>query len=428
MKTDEIVKLLKESGAFAWRITDTRTRGWEFYFIRHNLDQNRSKDLENIQITVFILSEDGKSVGSAIAEMGPDESEEYVRLTIKDLIFQAGLVGDAYYELKGPEGDLIAEAGDIDINRISSDFIDTMNNIPEDEVTFMNSYEIFVSSVKRRIVTSTGIDVTEEYPVSLLETVVNAKNKEHEIEFYKLYDSGTCVKKDISEDLGKTFSCGRMRLDAGKTPSLGKCDVVFSSEDAVRLYEFFKDGLDVSYVYMKYSPFEKGKPIAEDIKGDRVTLKALRELPGSSLNRMTDLEGSLIYDEVLMSENVPLAFCGGTKFSYYLGEKNTFIPGNYEVSGGTHTAEELLKGPVLECIFFSDFQVDSLSGDIFGEIRLALLHEADGTVRPVTGGSISGNIRDLLKDMKMSMERTRYDSALIPSLTRLANVTVTGAE
>ncbi|MCR4792164.1 MAG: TldD/PmbA family protein [Lachnospiraceae bacterium] len=428
MKTDTLIKLLKESGAFAWRITDTVTKGWEFYFIRHMLDQNRSKDIENIQITVFVLSEDGKSVGSATAEMGPDESEEYARLTIKDLIFQAGLVTDAYYELKGPGAEFAIEDEDIDINRISSDFIDMMKNIHEDDVTFMNSYEIFVSSIKRRIVTSTGIDVTEKYPVSLLETVVNAKDPSHEIEFYKLYDSGTCVKKDIGDDLSKTFACGRDRLDAEKTPSLDKADVVFSSEDAVRLYEFFKDGLDCAFIYMKYSPFEKGKEIADEVKGDRITLKALKNLPGSSQNRMTDDEGSPIYDEVLMKDNVPAAFHGGTKFSYYMGEKNTFIPGNYEVSGGTHSKEELLAGPVLECIFFSDFQVDTMSGDIFGEIRLAYLHEADGTVRPVTGGSVSGNLRELMKDMRMSTERSRYDNALIPSYTRLAGVTVTGAE
>jgi len=428
MKAENIVKLLNESGAFAWRITDTLTRGWEFYFIRHNLDQNRSKDLENIQITVYVLSEDGKSVGTATAEMGPDESEEYVKLTIRDLIFQAGLVGDAYYELKAPAGDMAAPDEDIDINRISADFIDTMKNIHEDDVTFMNSYEIFVSSIKRRIITSTGIDVTEKYPVSLLETVVNAKSPEHEIEFYKLYDSGTCIKDDISTDLEKTCVYGRDRLDAGKTPSLGKCDVVFSSEDAVRLYEFFRDGLDTAYIFMKYSSFEKGKPIADEIKGDMVTLKVLKNLPGSSMNRMTDPEGSLIRDEVLMEKNVPMAFHGGTKFSYYLGEKDTFIPGNYEVSGGTHSKEELLKGPVLECIFFSDFQVDTMSGDIFGEIRLAYLHGEDGSVKPVTGGSISGNIKDLLADMKMSTDRTRYDNALIPSYTRLAGVTVTGAE
>ena len=428
MKIENIVNMLNESGAFAWRITDTLTKGWEFYFIRHDLDQNRSKDIENIQITVFVKSEDGKTVGSASADMGPDETDEYVRLTIKDLIFQAGLVGDAYYELKDPSDISEASNDDIDINKISSDFINVMKDLHEDDETFMNSYEIFVSSVTRRIVTSTGIDVTEKYPVSLLETVVNAKDSEHEIEFYKLYDSGTCNKESLIRDIAGTMKHGKARLAAEKTPNLGKMDVVFSSEDALRIYECFKDGLDVAYVYMKYSPFVKGKEIAPNVKGDKVTFKAVKYLPGSSQNRTTDSEGTPIADKVLMKDNVPLAFCGGTKFSYYMGEKDTFIPSNYEVEGGSHSAEELLKGPVLECVFFSDFQVDTMSGDLFGEIRLAYLHEADGSVRVLTGGSVSGNIRLLLTDMKMSKERSAYDNALIPTYTRLAGVTVTGAE
>jgi len=129
-----------------------------------------------------------------------------------------------------------------------------------------------------------------------------------------------------------------------------------------------------------------------------------------------------------MEAGIPKAFHGSTRFSYYMGEKDTFILSNYEVSGGTYSSEELLKGPVLECVYFSDFQVDTLTGDIFGEIRLAYLHEADGTVKPVTGGSVSGNLRMLMMDMKMSEERTRYDNALIPTYTRLSGVTVTGAE
>ncbi len=428
MKTDEIIELLKKSGADAWRITDTVKKGWEFYFIRHDLDQNRSKSLENILITVFVASKDREYVGSASAEVGPDETKEYIELTIKDLIFQAGLVKDKYYELKAPAQDLEIPDRDIDLNAISADFINTFKSIPETEETYMNSYEIFVSSVERRIVTSTGTDVTEKYPVSLLDTVVNAKNGDHEIEFYKLYDSGECQKEALKADIGKTMEHGRARLRAQNTPNLEKCDVVFSSEDALRIYELFKDGLDTSFIYMKYSPFKKGEPIAEDVKGDKVTLRALRSVEGSSLNRVTDEEGSPIKDTLLMEENVPVSFHGSSRFSYYLNEKDTFIVGNYEVEGGSYSAEELLKGPVLECVFFSDFQVDTLTGDMFGEIRLAYLHEADGTVRPVTGGSVSGNLRELISDMKMSRERTLYDSAIIPSYTRIAGVTVTGAE
>lgn len=428
MKIEQIKELLEKSGAFAWRITQTKTRRWEFYFIRHDLDQNRSADIENYQITVFVKSEDGKGVGSASAEMGPDETFEYVELTIKDLLFQAGLIKDAYYELKAPAE--LPETGekDVDLNRISADFMDTVKNLPETDEVFMNSYEIFVSDVKRRIVTSTGIDVTERYPVSLLETVVNARNSDREIEFYKLYDSGICMKNDLKTDLGKTFEYGPSRLVAEKTPSLGKADVVFSGEDAVRLYEYFKDGLDCAFIHMKYSSFKKGESIAEGICGDKVTLKTLRTLDGSSMNMLTDPEGTPIEDRVLMEDDVPKAFHGGTKFSYYLGEKDTFIPGNYEVSGGSRSRDELLKGPVLECVFFSDFQVDTMSGDLFGEIRLAFLHEEGGRVRPVTGGSISGNMKDFVRNMKMSADRSRYDNALIPTYTRLADVTVTGAE
>ena len=428
MKIDMIKELLEKSGAFAWRITDTVTKGWEFYFIRHNLDQNRSKDIENIQITVYVLSDDKKSVGTASADMGPDETKEYVELTIKDLIYQASLVQDAYYELKAPAYSEIPAMEDADINKISSEFIDTMKNVEEDDEAFLNSYEIFVSSITRRIVTSTGIDVTEKYPVSLLETVVNARNRDQEIEFYNLYDSGLCLKDDIKRNVASTMKHGRNRLGAEKTPSLDKYDVVFSSDDAVRIYEFFKDALDIAYICMKYSPLEKNKPVIEGIKGDKVTLKEVKNLPGSSQNREVDAEGSPIRDEILMENGIPRAFHGSTRFSYYMGEKDTFMLSNYEVSGGTHESEELLKGPVLECVYFSDFQVDTLTGDIFGEIRLAYLHEADGSIKPVTGGSVSGNLRMLMMDMKMSKDRTRYDNALIPTLTRLSGVTVTGAE
>ena len=428
MKIDMIKELLEKSGAFAWRITDTVTKGWEFYFIRHSLDQNRSKDIENIQITVYVLSDDKKSVGTASADMGPDETKEYVELTIKDLMYQATLVQDAYYELKAPGKYDVPALEDADINKISSDFIDTMKNLEEDDEAFLNSYEIFVSSITRRIVTSTGIDVTEKYPVSLLETVVNARNREQEIEFYNLYDSGLCLKDDIKRNVASTMKHGRNRLSAGKTPSLEKYDVVFSSDDAVRIYEFFKDALDIAYICMKYSPLEKNKPVIEGIKGDKVTLKAVKNLPGSSQNREVDSEGSPIRDEILMEDGIPKAFHGNTRFSYYMNEKDTFMLSNYEVSGGTHESEELLKGPVLECVYFSDFQVDTLTGDIFGEIRLAYLHEADGSIKPVTGGSVSGNLRMLMADMKMSKDRTRYDNALIPTLTRLSGVTVTGAE
>ena len=50
---DTIVRLLNEAGVAAWEISEVRTRGWEFYFIRHALDQNRVKDVAHITVKVY---------------------------------------------------------------------------------------------------------------------------------------------------------------------------------------------------------------------------------------------------------------------------------------------------------------------------------------------------------------------------------------
>ena len=96
------------------------------------------------------------------------------------------------------------------------------------------------------------------------------------------------------------------------------------------------------------------------------------------------------------------------------------------VSGGTASEAELRTGDYLEVVEFSDFQVDEITGDIAGEIRLAYLHR-DGKTIPVSGGSVSGNMAELARTMRFSKESRQYNCHLIPAVTRLQGVTVTGA-
>ena len=65
------------------------------------------------------------------------------------------------------------------------------------------------------------------------------------------------------------------------------------------------------------------------------------------------------------------------------------------------------------------FSADSILNRIAGE---------PGKIQEFDIASSSGNMKDFIKSIKMSSERTRYDNALIPSYTRLEGVTVTGAE
>ena len=74
--TDRIIELLKAQGVDGFEVTDKCTSAWEFYFIKHELDQNRVRDVEHISVTVYRKLEDGKFLGSATQEISPTASDE----------------------------------------------------------------------------------------------------------------------------------------------------------------------------------------------------------------------------------------------------------------------------------------------------------------------------------------------------------------
>ncbi len=176
---------------------------------------------------------------------------------------------------------------------------------------------------------------------------------------------------------------------------------------------------------MRVSEWEIGKPISEELRGDKVSIKVLRNLPNSSKNFDVDAEGSYIQERYLIRDGVVESYNGARQFSQYLGLEDNSIIYNAQVSGGTRSAEELRSGDYLEVVEFSDFSVDEMGGDIAGEIRLGYLHK-DGVTTIVTGGSVAGNMEDALKDMTFSKETTQYDRYVIPEVTCLKNLRITG--
>jgi predicted Zn-dependent protease len=424
---DTIVQILKDAGVHAWEITDEKKQGWEFYFIRHALDQNRAKNVEHITVKVYQLIDGGEFMGSAASEIPPTASYEEAKAIIDGLSYRATLVKNRPYDLE-PLSEAHKAPRDLtpaDVPAIAGDFIRAMGQLPETATEDINSYEIFAASVTRRILTSTGIDVTEVYPSSMIEVVVNARKDGHEIELYRNYVSGTCDAAGLKDDLVRTMGYGKDRLVTSPTPLLGTVDVMFTTKDACDIYDFFVERLDPQMVFRKMSDWQLGTPIASEIQGDKVTVKAVRTLENSSSNFAFDAQGAPIRDTVMLEQSVPRAYLGGRMFSAYMGLTDSFIPSNIVVEGGSRSAAELRTGRYLEVVEFSDFQVDAMTGDIFGEIRLGYLHDGD-KVTPVSGGSVSGSMRDFVKQMYLSRESVQYNNMKIPAVTLLKNVTVTG--
>ena len=419
---EQLLSILKTSGADAWEVADINEWGWEFYFIRHRLDQHRTKAVDSFSVKVYKKLEDGQFLGSASAQIAPDASEEEMRKIVAGLCRDASYVRNPFYTLNKPAGAETAKTASMDMKTVCADFLQTMQSLPETDTEDLNSYEIFVSEIRRRFLNSEGIDVTDVYPSSMVEAVVNARKDGHEIELYRLFKSGTCNREQLSQELAEALACGRDRLSASPTPALGTMDVVFSTDPAKELYWYFIDRLHTTLVYRGMSDWKTGDAIAPE----NMTLRALKALPNSSRNTAWDNEGAPIRDLDLIDHGKAVSYWGGRQFSQYLGLDSSFEANNFAVSGGTESAEELCTGDYLEVVEFSDFQADAITGDIAGEIRLAYLHK-DGKVTPVSGGSISGNVRELMDGFRFSKETRQYNCVLIPAVTRLQGVSVTGA-
>ena len=425
---DFILELLADSAADGWTVRDEVSEGWEFYFIHHNLDQNRIRHTEHITLTVYKKSDDGKYLGRASAKLAPTADRAETKALIDSLTHEAALVKNPVYELMTPAPAVMkADEAEVDVSRIAEDFICTMKDLPETDGEDINSYEIFVDKITCRYVSSTGIDISYTYPVSQIEVIVNARKDEHEIELYRMFKSGTCDSEGLNEEISKAMQYGKDKLRAKKTPSLGSCDIVLSTDAALEVYEYFTARMSCDMKYMGISDWEIGREVAEGAVGDKVTVEARRFLPNSSANAPYDAEGAPRRDMMIIKDGIAENRYGSRQFSQYLGLFDSFIPGNFAVSGGTSKAEEIRTGRYLEIVEFSDFQVSALNGDIFGEIRLGYLHDG-GQVTAVEGGAVSGTMLDFAKDLHMSTEQKQYNNMLIPEVTRLKGVSITGAE
>lgn len=419
-----IKKKLKALGCDTFELTERNVTAWEFYFIRHKLDQNRVSRVKTYEVKLYRPLDNGEMLGSASGTISPTASDAEIETTLQNMYYQASLVKNPFYTLTDVPVPAVKSAS-VDIEAIANGFLSAMQAVPETETERINSYEIFVREVRKTFENSNGVTYTVTYPSSMIEVVVNASREGHEIELYRNFTSGVCDEKQLTQDVHKALRFGRDRLIAQPTPKLEKSDVIFSSADACALYEYFATRMSAGMQFRKLSDWKVGEPIAEDVTGDRVTLFAAATLNNSSKSFPIDEEGALIRERYLIRDGVAESVWGSRQMCQYLGVADSSLVYNFVVSGGGQAAAALHEGDYLELVEFSDFQVDPIGGDLLGEIRLGYWHH-DGKVDVITGGSVSGTMQEAIPSMRFSSETAQYDSIVIPKETRLKGLTITG--
>ncbi len=423
---EKLKQKLEKLACDGWELTGREIHRWEFYFIGHKLDQNRTVKIRETQVRVYKKSDDGAFLGSAEDVISPTASDSEIDRKLEKLLFQASLVRNPVYTLTDRPLTAASVTDPVDVAGIAHDCIRALAEVSETPEASVNSYEIFVSGITRHTLNSNGVEYLCTFPQTEIEVVVNARDKASEIEMHQICNSGTCDQEGLKNDIGRLMAFGRDRLKAQPTPRVGQADVLLSTSDAVAVYDYFSTRMQTDLIVRKFSDYKIGEPVAAGIRGDKVSIETVLSLPNSSMNFPVDRENNAVRECYLIRDGIAKHYCGSRQFSQYLGLEESFLPTNLKVSGGSQTEAALREKDHLEIVEFSDFQVDPMSGDIAGEIRLGYWHH-DGKVSIVTGGSVSGSMNDAVKNMYFSEETVQYDHWVIPKVTLLSGLRITGA-
>lgn len=426
---ERIKSALERCGISLWRINERVDETTELFFVKKQLDTRRTKDVRKYEVTVFrdVEAKDGGKPGRGFTSIPvlPSMDGQQLEEELKGAYYAAQFAANPYFDLPDPvQAPMVEEAGELaqaPLARSAGKMARALFGPDVHEDAFVNSAELFVWRVRRRILSSEGTDVSFVNSGVDGEFVVQCREPE-DVEIHNQFEYGALAEEALSAKVAEALTFVRDRARAKKVLKSGKYDLILSGNAVMEVLSYYRDRSAAGMVYPKYSTWKPGDDVQGETGGERLalTLRALHPYSPEGIPTGEDLP--------LLEDGKLLAWHGPNRLCRYLGVKPT---GNYQkiaCGNGTVPFEELKKGPCLWAVTFSDFQMDAMSGHFGGEIRLAYLIEADGTVTPVTGGSVNGSILEAQKDLTFSADHyltAWYDG---PYAVRLSGVSVAGTE
>lgn len=403
-----------------WKITERRKEGQELFFVKKVLDMNRSKDVHDIDVTVYVaFEEDGvKYLGQSTTAIAPTLTEAEIRAKLKDTAKGAAFVKNPYFDLPKPTSEEVPAIENAFATKPLTQWMPLLAKAiyANDTQTQggINSAEIFLTKSVKRIATSEGIDVTFDTYKAMVEVIADWNDGEEPVELFFLEDFGGYQPELLSEKIGDLINESKERAHATPTPSLKDVKVVLSGDAVKQLLDYYRVMSSARAKYEGISQFEIGQKLqGEAVSGDLLNVTLLPVLEGSSLSTNYDSDGVQLRPVELIKGGVLKTLHGNAQYAAYMDIPMTGHIGNFKVESGDLSFEEVKKAPYIELVSFSDFQTNPLTGDFGGEIRLARYFDGE-KLTSVTGGAISANIGDVHSTMKLSKEVGQQDNFIGP--------------
>lgn len=418
---DLILKVLKNNNIDEYIINETKKEAYELYMIKKAVDMDRRKNITIYTVTVF--KDNGNDLkGSSVVKVYPSMDEKEIDEVLKDAYYAAGFVKNKSYNLpKGYKGEKVYDKSSLSsmsLEETAYKVKEALYKYDNFEHGWINSSEIFVSKVDERIITSNDADASYE-KYSIEGEFVTQWVENSDVEIFSMFSYDELKEEELALMAKEAIINAGYRDKSKEAPATGKYDVILCDSSVHEFFEYYLINSRTDMIYQKYSNFKLGENVqGTDIKGDKVSIELKSSVPFSK-------EGIVLKDTKLIEDGVLKAIHGPYNFAEYLGIEPI---GNFDgavIQGGNTSEKDMFVDGTLKIIRFSDFQMDEITGDCFGEIRLALLKKGDEII-PLTGGSVTINIKDVKDKMLFSKETEDDRGVIIPKCIKFKNINVAG--
>lgn len=417
----------------AWKINERIVSSEELFFVKKKLDMNRSKEVRDYSVTLYVDFEEGseKYRGSSKAAISPSMTSEEMKGILKDATFAASFAKNKFYNIAKPSN----ERPEVIKSNLSGEaianwmplFIQAIYEEDQEEGCCINSSEIFLNKVRRRILNSEGVDVTYEQYIGEIELITECNEGKEAVELFCIINFSDYDPADLKERVKDMLKESRERAFAQKTPALKDISVILSGEAVKDFLSFYVNKSSAQAIYEGISMAKIGESLqGREVIGDLISIQLCPSMVNSTESKPYDEDGQLVKPINLMEQGILRAYHGPIQYTDYLKVETTGSIHNIEVGNGQNALESFKKEPYIELISFSDFQMDALTGDFGGEIRLARFFDGQ-KMTPVTGGSISANINDIHHHLFLSKERIQLNNYIGPKAIKLPLLDIAGS-
>lgn len=422
---DAVIELLcADHRVSDYKINKHRKNSYELFFVKGKLETVRRTDVQDTEVTVYVDHDEFR--GESQFLVYPYTTEEDLPQLIDEAVAKALLINNKHYTLPENEtGDFEVESNfrQYNIPDLSAAIAQAVFEANTVENASLNSVEIFINEHSDIIINSRGLKKEQCYFSAMLETIPTYNGERESVELYHQYNFSSFDRDVIVREVKEKLLAAKARYEAVTPDFKIDCPVILNKQEVSQLFREIAGDLNYASVYSRSNLFKKGDMIQTASTGDHIGITMAGAVEGNIRSRRFDGDGLALRDIRIVEDGKAVNYYGANRNGQYLGEEPTGSLGCLCVDAGTAQAEEFQKGPYLEVISMSGLQVDFYSDYIGGEVRLAYYHDGEKII-PVTGVSITGQVREVLSHIRLSAKIGVENGYTGPDKAILSNMKV----